>query len=333
MKIIYSLKDFEETFAVREYQDGYPVDDKTGIREDMSCIKSELSNGVTQRLLIDGAIISFITRDREEDIGFYVRTDGAYLQMHFEIEGSTLYTALEKEGMDCRIPKGSHCLFYFPVLNGHLLYPKVKNGFSVQIEISLAFLSRAFNDDLEILGNFASHIRNEQPVMLGGRSFPMTGRIKAILMEMYHCPYTGQIKKIFIEGKLLELLCLQVTQITNTGLSDHFSSANDLEQMAMVKDIIQASLEKPYSIEELARMIGLNRTKLQYCFKKVYGNTIFGYITDLRMDLAKELLLEDRHFKIAEIARKIGYKNPNHFSAAFKKKFGELPSSHYRNFR
>src|SRR5690606_13466171 len=85
------------------------------------------------------------------------------------------------------------------------------------------------------------------------------------------------------------------------------------------------NLHTPHSIQELAAIACMNRTKLQYQFKNIYGNTIYGYLAEERMKKAHELLFSSEYTKIAEIARRIGFKNPNHFSTAFKRKFGYLP--------
>ena len=60
-------------------------------------------------------------------------------------------------------------------------------------------------------------------------------------------------------------------------------------------------------------------------FKKVFGTSIFEFIGELRMDHAMELL-RDHGLLVTEVARTVGYKNPNHFSCAFKRKYGISPS-------
>jgi AraC family transcriptional activator of pyochelin receptor len=86
------------------------------------------------------------------------------------------------------------------------------------------------------------------------------------------------------------------------------------------------NLNSPYSIEELARIAGINRTKLQDGFKDLFGTTIFGYITDTRLEDARKHIMDGGHNKtIAEIATMSGYKNAQHFTAAFKRKYGYLP--------
>ncbi|WP_256759736.1 response regulator [Cohnella sp. WQ 127256] len=62
-------------------------------------------------------------------------------------------------------------------------------------------------------------------------------------------------------------------------------------------------------------------------FKKETGKTINEYITELRLERAKELL-KDRHVKLYEIALSIGITDPNYFSSMFKKSTGYTPSQY-----
>ena len=75
---------------------------------------------------------------------------------------------------------------------------------------------------------------------------------------------------------------------------------------------------------ELSRIAGINEFKLKRGFKEVFGQTVFGYLNDERMDLAKSDLLEKQK-SITEIAFELGFSSVQHFSNAFKKKFGVSP--------
>lgn len=60
-------------------------------------------------------------------------------------------------------------------------------------------------------------------------------------------------------------------------------------------------------------------------FKLVYKKPIFTYLTDIRMYEVKKILLENNS-DTSGVAVAIGYKNPQHFTVDFKKKFNYLPS-------
>ena len=324
MKIYYSRDEFADAFRVVERPSAYHCEDSHFTEK----TESYATDSITHRaktILMEGIHIAFINKDLREDIGYFVRTEVPYLQMHFELRGSAYYTARETSSVDCSIPQGHHTLFYFPALYGQLVYPKVADGFSVEIEITEHYLRRILHENLDILGSFANDMTYERPTMLGGRSSPITPKMSKILLELFHCPYAGDLKLLFFEGKLLELLCLQIEDLRELEGTPKAGQRRDYDAIIEITELIKQRIDAPYAIEELAHLIGINRTKLQRLFKEIHGTTIYRYIADLRMDRAVTLLSGNPDIKIAEVAREIGYKNANHFSTAYKRRFGMLP--------
>lgn len=99
----------------------------------------------------------------------------------------------------------------------------------------------------------------------------------------------------------------------------------EFEKIVGIGHYIEQNLDKTLTIPELASVFGTNTTKLKHHFKTVFQTTIFKYITDVRMKHAVSLI-KANEVSIAEVSHKVGYKNPQHFTAAFKKKYGYLPS-------
>ena len=77
--------------------------------------------------------------------------------------------------------------------------------------------------------------------------------------------------------------------------------------------------------------MGLNDYKLKLGFRQVFQTTVFGYLQDYRMELAKELLAE-RTISVQQVARKVGYAHAGYFSAAFKRKYGVNPKSYQKDY-
>lgn len=90
---------------------------------------------------------------------------------------------------------------------------------------------------------------------------------------------------------------------------------------------INENLSENLSIQQLASLAGMNRTKLQANFKLIFGKTINAFTKDLKMQKAKELLKSQSPVSLKEVAAMIGYKHTNHFSAAFKNYFDCTPSA------
>ncbi len=74
------------------------------------------------------------------------------------------------------------------------------------------------------------------------------------------------------------------------------------------------------TILELAHEAGMNRTKLQYGFRQLFGTSIYAYQVQLRLERAKKLL-EESDKPVKQIALLAGYNTINSFSAAFKKAY------------
>jgi AraC-like DNA-binding protein len=268
-----------------------------------------------------------IEGELDRDLVQILESDFPYLQMHFELSTTgCLYFPKAKSDIDTVIYGGSHSLLFYPALKGHLHYLKKPMSYSVEIELSLDFLRRLFHDDLEVLNDFGKNIEKNQPAIMGNRSFPITPAMKTLLAEVKDCPYNGSLKKLFVEAKVIELLTLQIAQINAMVQVRKHLKKSDVDKLHEVRDLLLRNIDDPFSIEELSRVAGLNRTKLQEGFKELFGTTVFGYITDTRLEEARRHILDPRSaLSIGEIAAISGYKNPQHFTAAFKKKFGYLP--------
>ncbi len=79
------------------------------------------------------------------------------------------------------------------------------------------------------------------------------------------------------------------------------------------------------TIRELAGETGVSPTVLKESFKEVYGTPVYAYLRGYRMTLAQKLLRQG--LSVAETAARVGYENPNKFSAAFKAHCGVTPTA------
>ena len=326
MKIVFKSEEFAELTFVREYADGFDVSEKSGIRETKSESHYQGLHSKTHRIFCPGFIFSIIEGALDKDLIQILESDFPYMQMHFELSTTgCLYYPNAQHEIDTVIYGGTHSLLFYPALNGKLYYLKKPESVSVEIELSLDFIRKIFNNDLEILKSFGENVEKNHPAIMGNKSYPITQGMKDILFAIRDCTYTGTLKKIFVEAKVIELLTLQISQINSREERKIYLRKTDIDKLQEVKSLLSSNLHKPFSVEELAKIAGINRTKLQEGFKELFGNTVFGYITELRLEEARQLILDGSFTTIAEIGTLAGYKNPQHFTAAFKRKFGYLP--------
>ncbi|MBO5033666.1 MAG: helix-turn-helix transcriptional regulator [Lachnospiraceae bacterium] len=87
--------------------------------------------------------------------------------------------------------------------------------------------------------------------------------------------------------------------------------------------------EEPYSLEELAAEYNINKFRLVREFAKYYECTPMQYLSRVRIDKAKKLLLNTDE-KVVEIGQMVGFENTNHFIRLFKEKTGVTPLAYRR---
>lgn len=97
-------------------------------------------------------------------------------------------------------------------------------------------------------------------------------------------------------------------------------------------DFINQSFTDPsLSVDDVAEKSGYGKRYFSDCFKSSTGLTPNQYVIDLRIRLAKRLLVRS-DLQISEIAYKCGFKNEYYFSSLFKARTGETPTF-YRKSR
>jgi AraC family transcriptional regulator len=91
------------------------------------------------------------------------------------------------------------------------------------------------------------------------------------------------------------------------------------------KEFLQAELTRNPGLTELAAAVGMNVHHFSRLFKRSTGLAPHQYLGNIRLERAKRLLAEGRA-QIIEIAYELGYANPSHFSAFFRKRTGHSPT-------
>jgi len=94
-----------------------------------------------------------------------------------------------------------------------------------------------------------------------------------------------------------------------------------------VKDYIQRNYQDRITLDQVAQIVYINASYLSKIFSEVEDCGFSDYIARIRIERAKELLLE-RKYKIYEIAELVGYHNVKHFMRVFKKLEGMTPSEY-----
>lgn len=139
--------------------------------------------------------------------------------------------------------------------------------------------------------------------------------------------YCGSLRMNFLEAKCKELLCGVVNELKTAELERQAGvtlTARELNRVLEARDYLAVHFRSPPSIPALARLIGVNQTKLKQSFRQVMGMTLHAFVQDIRMRKASEMLLSGQH-TIAQVGYAVGYDHAANFTGAFKKYYGFVP--------
>ncbi|GAB3898516.1 AraC family transcriptional regulator [Larkinella knui] len=247
------------------------------------------------------------------------------ITLYINLQGKTTTRRILKERA-FELGPHQHNLFYSPVNEGML--QSENDGlttFMIQFSLDTFLgLSREANDGLK---RFADQVVLQKPVALSPTTLYLTTGMRQAVTAIIQCPYEGGLKKLFLQAKTLELLVMQAEAASQTPppAGGYIKTASDKERLWFARDYLTRHLASPPSLSQLAREAGINEYKLKRGFKEVFGTSVFGYLSDQRLELAKTELLENKR-TAGEIAFTLGYSSLQHFSTAFKKKFRVAPS-------
>jgi AraC-like DNA-binding protein len=143
--------------------------------------------------------------------------------------------------------------------------------------------------------------------------------------DMYDCPLTGALGNLMMEGMLQQFVALQLSNFAQSSPKQEKVNKREKEIIFAVKEYLHANFQQNHSLLDLSKQFGINQSKLKKSFRELIGVPVIEYLYNLKMQHAKSMLY-DQGMYVSEVAPIVGYKNPNHFSTAFKRKFGINPS-------
>lgn len=135
--------------------------------------------------------------------------------------------------------------------------------------------------------------------------------------------------------RLLDLLLVAALRAWFTERGDEapawFRAADD-PVVGRALRILQERPSEPWTVASLAAEVGASRASLARRFRDLVGETPMAFLTERRLSLAADLLL-DPEATVASVAARVGYGSGFALSAAFSRERGESPSAHRERAR
>ena len=149
--------------------------------------------------------------------------------------------------------------------------------------------------------------------------------MRILLERLFQNRLSTSAQRVAHLGQVLEILGLYFhVSEPNTLACPFLKDEETVRKIHQAKSIMTSEWKNPPTIKKLSEKTGLNAYRLKAGFKEVYGSTVYSYAMDTRLNHARRLL-DQGDQTVNDVAFNIGYTNPSHFIAAFKKKFGTTP--------
>lgn len=275
----------------------------------------------------DGIVLGHAVSKFTELTGFHSKSvNRDVVRMHFGMKGDYMFT-YDQLGKTFDLVGGHHNIMFSEEF-GMTVLPKTLEIETFGIQFPRETFIRYTQGATDPLKRFAEAIMLGRSAILTENWGTIDSPIQQAIQQIIHCKYSDGVKKHFLLSKSIELLvlCADACEASERQTDPFIKTRTDKEKIIAVRDLINERVHCPPNLTEIAHHVGMNEFKLKKGFKETFNNTVFGYLTDQRLHLARQYLLDTRQ-TAAEISTQLGYATPQHFNNAFKKKFGVTPFS------
>ncbi|MCG8550973.1 MAG: AraC family transcriptional regulator [Desulfobacterales bacterium] len=256
---------------------------------------------------------------------FRLNEDNASVCFCFSLSGSCRFR-LDREERDIFLDEGDQGMFFFPSQTGISRFPPGKRLTHITVQATPDRLFSYLED-----GRLVVPQELKQAVVSGQNAClirAMTPAMAAAIHQIRHCPFGGNSAMLFLESRILELIARQIQLLAPDRPEQAPAAISPEDRMGVerARAMLMADICNPPGLAELAKEAGLSHPKLNQCFRKVYGMTLFEYLKEVRLNRARAIL-EDHQKSVTETAYTVGYASISHFSRAFRDRFGIRPSA------
>ena len=258
-------------------------------------------------------------------------TDSPVIGLNFPLSGDIRYRMQYSANDDWVTDSGQSSLYYYPGSNTSGKAATKEPVVVVSIQMEPWFFNTLLERETDRIPDDFADIASGSPSRYQYTD-AITPLMQAVAHQIINCPYHGLTRQLYLEGKAYELIAYKLEQSLSNKKEYQKTFTlrpDDVERAGHARELVRRNLENPPRLLDLARIVGLPHPKLNFCFREVYGTTIFGYLREMRLNKAKSLLDEGR-MNVTEVAYSVGYSSLSHFAKSFKGHFGSTPGNYLR---
>ena len=250
--------------------------------------------------------------------------DSTFIQFHFSLKGKVKF--LFNEGnYALEVSEENSLLLYNTLKDLPLNVVLEPNSWLLSVVMTIRKFHSLFSSEADYIP-FLSDGNSEKKYY---SQEVLTPAMAVVLSQLMNYNLHPSIKSLYVKGKVYELISLYFNKTEDANLEQcpFLADEDNVKRIRQAKEIIIARMSEPPTLTELSEEIGLSLKKLKEGFKQIYGDSVFGFLFDYKMEYARKML-ETGQYNVNEVGLKIGYSTASHFIASFKKKYGTTPKKY-----
>lgn len=250
--------------------------------------------------------------------------DSSFIQLHFCLKGGAKFIFNEgRYALD--VSEEHSLLLYNTQLDLPMNLELAPNSWMVSVIMTIRKFHSLFSREADFIpflveGNKEKKYYAQEPV---------SPAIAVVLSQIMNYNLHFSIKELYIKGKVYELISLYFNKSGDTDVEQcpFLVDEDNVKRIRKAKEIVISRMSEPPTLTDLAQEIGLSLKKLKEGFKQIYGDSVYSFLFDYKMEHARKLLESGQH-NVNEVGLRVGYSTGSHFIAAFKKKYGTTPKKY-----
>ncbi len=294
----------------------------------METFEKNVAQRTIEETMIEEGFIVLKIQNESNDIQQVIREiDSSFIQFHFCVKGhSTFHFNNGRYSLD--VKEENSLLLYNPQRDLPMNLELTSKTWLVSVLISIQKFHSLFSQEASYI-HFLSEENKDKKYYKDGKISPVKAVVLSQIMNNNMHP---SIKKMYLKGKIYELIALYFNRSEEADVEQcpFLVDEDNVQRIRKAKDIIIARMAEPPSLQELATEIGLNLKKLKEGFKQIYGDSVYSFLFDYKMEYARKMLETGEH-NVNEVGLRVGYSTASHFIAAFKKKYGTTPKKYVQS--
>ena len=293
----------------------------------VSLLKNVAKGTFLETVIESGFFVLTFQNDSQASKFLEKAIDSSFIQFHFCLKGNAQF-CFNNNSYTLDIPEENTLLLYNPQRDLPIHMVAGPKTWVLSVLISIKKFHGLFSHE----ANYISFLKDDNKLKKYYKDGYISPSMAIVLNQIINYNLNTNLRELYCKAKVYELLSLYFNrgEDVNVEQCPFLADESNVKKIKAAKDIVIQRIAEPPTLVELSSEIDLSLKKLKEGFKQIYGTTVYGFLFDYKMELARKLLESGAH-NVNEVGLKVGYSTASHFIAAFKKHYGTTPKKYIQS--